>query len=342
MILKNNDEITLLRSLIDRFILSLFFFLLFFHTACAQLIDMSIHEPQTLDMKFNATLVSTSRIKSILVKISEKPDLQMIVDRGETQGYEFDSTGKVIRFFATRVISKEQVETVHKAVYKKGRRISPAYTEVNWKYVFDTNFTWFMYDRSARLIMKRSNYGDFYNTFYYDYDSLGKLSKETNCKETNKNPDKHHFELGVQTILSQESFEYVMQSPTQIKKRCLNDDGKVYKQGIINRDSNSVEEDFSFVVGYVRYTNRYTYDNSGKLIEKMNYTNSNGDMKVTRTFQYDENGNITEERININDVNTGMMAYIYDPEQRLLKSRLERDFGKANIEILKFIYEFYP
>ena len=319
--------------------------LLFFFTSTfirAQLINNCVSEFQASNLKFNIELVKAGKIKRIMLSVLQKPDLQVITDRGEVQCYEFDTTGLLTRYYATRVISQEQVETFYKAVYKRGRRIRAAYTDISWKYVYDTSFTWYVYDKNRNMLMKRSNYGDFYNTFYYDYDSLGQVKRETNVKETNKNPARGNFELGVQTILSVESFEYIQQSPTQLKKLCYNDDGKIYKQGIINHDSNTVEENYSFVVGYVRYKNTYIYLPSGKLSSKEMYSNSNGDLKIFTTYTYDADGNIAEEKVFTNDVQTDLVAYIYDDSKRLLKSRLDRQFERNSIEIIKFSYDLYP
>jgi hypothetical protein len=317
-------------------------FLLFPLSLQAQLIDTHLSEPSTTDPHFNTEIIRLNKIKSITFSISQKPDLQVIDDKGLVQCFEFDSLGLVKRSYTTSIRSQEKVETLVKARYYRGRRISPAYTDISWKYIYDTAFTWFVYDKEKQLILKRSNYGDIFSTYYYEYDSLGRVTKEINCRETNKNLDKHHFELGVQTVLSTESFQYVRQSPSQLKKLCLNDDGKVYKQGIINRDSNTVTEDFSFIVGYVRYSNIYTYDKSGKLISKTYASNENGDTKTTVSYTYDENGNVSFEKRQKNDTLTDDLSYLYDESGKLLRSKLDRDYIHLNIEIVKVMYEYYP
>jgi hypothetical protein len=312
-------------------------------TGYAQLIDSHVREPQVSDPRFNPALIKASRIRRITLNMADKPDLQPIQDKGLVQCCEFDTNGRMSLYFYTTLKGQEKKETYIQPIYtKRGRKIRPGYTEVAWTYVYDTSFTWMQYDREDRLIMKRTNYGDFFNTYYYEYDQQGRIIKEVNCKETNKNMDLHHFELGVQTVLSTESFEYIAQSPTQVKKLCYNDAGKVYKQGIINHDSNTVSEDFSFVVGYVRYANVYTYDNSGKLLEKTNISNSNGDMKLRTAYTYDENGNVTEEKNWKNDTQTNLVAWLYDQNKKLVTSRLDRDFIHSSIQITRFTYEFYP
>lgn len=325
-----------------RLVAFLFVCLFFPLFALPQIIDMRILEPTTAEIRFSTDLVRVSKIKKITLNIANKPDLQVIDDKGLVQVYEFDSAGLLKRNYSTRIVGQEKIETEVKALYKRGRRVRAAYTDVRWVYKYDTTFTWFRYDSLSRMTSKRSNYGDFFTTTYYEYDKENRILKEITCKETNKNLDKHQFELGVQTILSSETFEYIDQSPTQVKKLCYNDDGKVYKQGIVNKDSNTVVEDYSFVVGYVRYSNFYRYDSNGRLVEKSSTSNSNGDVKQTWQFTYDEKGHITDEKRFRNEVNTDLLSYLYDEDKKLVKSRLDRDFVNASIEIVKFSYEFYP
>ena len=308
----------------------------------AQLINTKVTEPSTTEIKFNPTLVKTSKIKKITLLISNKPDLQMIEEKSLTECYEFDSIGMVKRSYTTKMAHQEKVEREVKAVYRKGRRISPAYTDVTWIYVYDTAFTWYFYDAEGRLNMKRANYGDFFTTWYYTYNGDGQIIKEVYCKENNLNMNVHDFKLGVQTVLSSESFQYVTQSPTQVKKLCYNDEGKVYKQGIINRDSNVVEENYSFVVGYVHYINTYKYDNNGRLLTKTNISNSNGDQKVTQTYEYDADNNLSAQKLYKNELNTDSCTFIYDESKRLVKARLDRDIVNSSIVITKFTYEFFP
>ena len=44
--------------------------------------------------------------------------------------------------------------------------------------------------------------------------------------------DKKEFKMGVQTVLSKETFEYEQLTPTQLKKKCLNDFLKAFRTNI--------------------------------------------------------------------------------------------------------------
>jgi hypothetical protein len=307
----------------------------------AQIIENKVNDLAPTPLKFNAAYISASKIKKITIHIADKPDNMVINDKGLVECYEFDSLGNATRYCVTSIIKTEQKEIKVPAVYKRGRLIQRAYIDYEWAYTYDTLFTWLSYDKKANLIMKRINAGDFFNTFYYEYDSLNRIIKETHCKETNKNLDKHQFELGVQTVLSSETFEYVLQTKTQRKKKFYNDANKVYKEAVINFTDTLVEESYSFTVGYVRYTNTFKYDQTGKLIQRTAITNSNGDVNNTATYNYTPENNLEKESKFKNGTNTHDHNYIYDESQKTLKSILVRNHLGLSILIMKLEYEFF-
>ena len=307
----------------------------------AQLIENKPSYIYTTDICFNSFYVKTSKVKKITALLSDKPDNQIIVDKGLVKCYEFDTAGNVKRFYFTSVKTYEAVEVPVPAVYKKGKRISKATTVTEYHYFYDTTFTWFAYDKTGRVTMKRTNVGDIFNTSYYEYNINGFFSKETVCKETNKGASIHSFELGVQTVISVESFEYVFQSPSQLKRLCLNDEGKVYKEGIINFSKSQLEENYAYKVGYVRYSNLYEYDASGKMIKQTFVPDNNVDVKNISAFEYSPEGILMAEKKYKNETFTNNIVYSYNEKTNLLNSRLNRDFANANIGITKFVYEFW-
>src|SRR6202008_2229613 len=76
--------------------------------------------------------------------------------------------------------------------------------------------------------------GNYYEATYYDYNKAGKVVREMRAKETNTSGDKNMFMLGVQNILSEEKFEYQKTGDLQYKKKCLNDEGRIFKEIIVN------------------------------------------------------------------------------------------------------------
>jgi hypothetical protein len=296
---------------------------------------------ETTPMHFDPNYVKRNKVKKITMLVMNKKDDFPIEDKGLTEGYEFDTLGNVIRYWKTSILSVDVVEKKMPAIYRKGKRISPPYTIDTYKYTYDTAFTWFKYDNLNRLINKRIHVGDFFFSWYFDYNTNGFLSKQTYCKESNKNPSKHNFDLGVQTILSSESFDYLFQTTNQLKKICLNDDGKEYKSAIINFKRDFIEESYTYVVGYARNYNYYIFDEKGRTKEISFYSNSNGDNTLKKYYEYDENEELKMEKIYSNEEPVHTYSYYYDSKTKLLTSRLDRSIAKKNIEIVKFVYDFY-
>lgn len=157
---------------------------------------------------FSPSFIKQNKIKGITIVMVDKPDGEVIVDKGATHGYEFDSLGRVSRYYYTVLnnVTREEVDVP--AIKRKGKIIRPATTKTVLNYVNDTIFTDLFYDSQGRVIGKRSRTGDYYDAWYYEYNDQGKLSKQLHCRETNASENRALFKLGVQTVLSSESFNY--------------------------------------------------------------------------------------------------------------------------------------
>lgn len=294
-------------------------------------------------INFNADIIKKNKIKSISIITVVKPDGTIIVDKGESKGYEFDEFGNITRYFYT-VLNKTVTEELEvPAVKRKGRIIRPARTRTITKYINDTIFINVFYDSQKRVIAKRVKAGDFYDAYYYEYNQKGQITKELHCKETNISENKREFKLGVQTVLSTETFEYITLTPTQIKKRCFNDEGREYKKAIINYDSkgNKLSENYEFIVSWMRQENTYLYDESGKLIKKNFASNEGGEVNEYSIYEYEKSLLLTAESRFKNNLLIYDINYMYDESNTLIKSEVNRDHKNASIDIVKYSYTFY-
>ena len=194
-----------------------------------------------------------------------------------------------------------------------------------------------------QLIGKRFREGDFYDTWYYEYDSLWNITKETHCRETSTSLVPWEFTLGVQNILSQETFAYTLLSPSQVKKKCFNDENKAYKETIINLDSRGakLDESTSFIVGWVRQQIFYKYDDNLYLTEKKTVLSDLEEKSEKYTYEYDEKGNTLYDRYFKNEEQQNQTDYLYDEQKKFLRSKLTRHPAEKLITIVKFSYEFY-
>lgn len=294
-------------------------------------------------INFNPELIKQNKIKNIVLDIVDKPDGSVIIDKDATQGYEFDLNGNLIRYYYT-ILNKTQTKEVEiPAIKKHGRIIRQASTATNTQYINDTIFINMFYDEQSRIIVKRLRTGDYYDAFYFEYNPKGQLKKELHCRETNISENKNEFKLGVQKILSSETFEYTTLTPTQIKKSCLNDEGREYKKAIINYDAkgNKLSENYEFIVSWMRQENSFQYDNSGRLKEQLFTSNESSEIKSKSIFEYDKSGILLSEKKFKNEEATIEINYLYNETNTLIKSEVNRDFKNSSIEIVKFAYSFY-
>ena len=310
---------------------------------CAQLLlnnpsGISLTEPT-----FNSKLIKENKIKSINAVFSSKPDGKVIDDKGLSASFYFDTIGRLFSFYATNISSFTKEEKYVPAGYQYGRKINDAYTSEQYFYKYDTAFTFLIYNNQNRIIIKRTFAGDFCNTWYYEYYDNGKIKKQSNYKETNAGTSRTDFRLGVQTVLSEESFEYEQPVESQVKKKCLNDEKRVYKEIIINYDNkkNIISESSQFLVGWIYIENAYQYDDKSQLIEKKYSSNANGNLQEKSAYEYDAKGNILVEKKYKNTILTNEINYLYDETNKLVKSQLNRAFTEKKIDIVKYSYTYY-
>jgi hypothetical protein len=294
-------------------------------------------------INFNPEIIKKNKVKTIVLDIVDKPDGKIIVDKDATQGFEFDEEGRVSRYYYTILNRVQATEVDVPALKKRGKVVRPATTKTVLKFVNDTIFTNVFYDLLDRVILKRSRSGDYYDAYYYEYDDKGKIKREMHCRETNISENKNVFKLGVQTILSSETFSYENLTPTQVKKKCFNDEGREYKKGIINYDAkgNKLSESYDFIVSWMHQEGLYEYANNGNLIRRILKTNESGEMKQESTFDYDANNHLITEKKLKDAVILNEISYLFDEFTKLVKSHVDRDFKNASIGIVKYAYTFY-
>jgi hypothetical protein len=309
----------------------------------AQLISTKPVDIPVGPVNFNSGVVMKNKIKTIVLNIVDKPDGKIIVDKGSSQGFEFDEYGRVTRYYYT-VLNRTQSEEVYvPAVKKHGKIIRAATTGTSFKYINDTIFSNIFYDDQNRVILKRLKSGDYYDAYYYEYNEQGRIRKEMHCKETNVSENKKEFKLGVQTVLSSETFEYEFLTATQLRKKCMNDEGREYKKGIIDFDSkgNKISERYDFIVSWMHQENLYEYNNLNYITKHIYTGNDNGSVKLESTYDYDNSGLLITEKKIKETVVQNEISYLFDDTTKLVKSHVDRDFKNASIGIVRYAYTFY-
>ena len=191
-----------------------FIFIFSYSSVFAQILAPSLQNTADNVPNFNFSEIKKLKIKTIVFDMVDKKDFQIAEDKDLSRHYEFDSLGRLTRYYYT-VISRIIQKEFHTApVYKRRRLISAGGTYSKNVYEFDTLSCIFLYDANNNLTCKRLKDGNFYSATYYWYDSINKLSlvRVLSCKETNASLDKSVFVLGTQQVLFDERYRYILSS----------------------------------------------------------------------------------------------------------------------------------
>ncbi len=292
-------------------------------------------------LPFNQAFIQNQNIKSITFDIIDKKDLQVAEDKGLLNEYEFNTHGKLTRFYYTSIIKTIQKEYHAEAVYNHRRKIRNGYSYTKNEYVYDTVSTTYLYNDNQQLKMKRYNDGTFYEANYYDYNSDGKVEKEKRYKETNVSENKSEFKLGAQFPISEESFKYQLINKNQYKKIHLNDEGRTYKEVIynLNNDQKPTSINEQYTVTWITQQSTFTYNQKGQLLSATYKSNSNGDLEKVITYEYDANDCLYAEKHYKNGVLQKEISYVTDTNKKLT-SYIIRDPANKTIRIVKLIYKY--
>lgn len=292
-------------------------------------------------LPFNTEYIKSQKIKSITFDIIDKKDLQVAEDKGLLTYYEFNPNGLLTRFYNTSIVKVIQKEYHSEPVYRRGRKISNGHSYTKNEYVYDTVSTNYFYNEKNLLKLKRYNDGSYYESYYYDYNTEGKLEKEKRCKETNVSENKTEFKLGGQYIISEESYKYTSTGKNQFKKTCMNDEGRPYKEIIftLNDFKKPISINEQYTVAWITQNSSFEYNAKGQLIKASYKSNSNGDMEQVRTYEYDSNDCLLTEKQFKNGQLQKEISYVTDATKKV-NSYIIRDPNNKSLRIVKLLYQY--
>jgi len=284
---------------------------------------------------FNPDIIKERGIRKIVFEILDKKDFEVAVDKSLTENYEFNSDGKISRYYYTVIAKSLEKRVTH--LNRKGREVVSSSTE----YLFDTVSTTYFYQK-GQLVLKRYHDGlNYYESRYYHYDSLGNITKELRYRETNVSPAKSYFVLGNQVLLSEDSFQYKKFSSGQLKCTFLNSENRPYKERIINYDVQgrriSVSENYTSAA-WIMQEQKFEYEGN-RLLSARFEGNANNTVVLKNTYEYDENKELYSEKHYRNEVLKKEISYVTSKSDGLLNSIIVRDPVNLNMRIIRLKYD---
>ncbi len=309
----------------------------------AQLFVPVTDDPFNVSLRFSPDSVVKLRIRTITCAFQYKPDGRIIEDKGLREYYEFDLLGRVKFYWRTRLRGMEAKAIEHEAVYRRGRKVKSEWTEYKYEYAYDTVFIYTYFDSTSQVATRRLCDGNYFHTWYYNYNDDGRISTQIHCRETNLGNTHRDFKLGVQTIISREDFRYETYSSTQVKKLCLNDEGKVYKETMMLLDvqGRMIDSREAYTAGGIRITVAYEYDSVGRMAA-YTYTSNAGEQLNERTeYVYDSLGRIESVRRFKNTVLRDEFSYLYEAGASMSYAYINRRHIELGIDIVKLQIECF-
>jgi hypothetical protein len=262
---------------------------------------------------FQKDIIKTKRISQITIHDFSKPDGAGIDDEGIIHQYYFDTAGKIIEYLYTVKVNSERWDTI------------------KCRYCYDSN---------CNLTIKRTQMGDFYDSWYYKWNKENLLQREYHVHETSTVAADGSFKIATQKIISTDSFAYVIY-PKQLQQYTYNEDDKIFQKTIIQYDDNKrfMGRSSHYAIGWLYSQVDIKYDSAGRVIGYVNTGNLNGDLNQNTMIKYDSIGKIQEKGIWEDGKQTHHIEFMYDNETGLITNKLDRN--KNLINIFRFSYEMY-
>ncbi len=277
---------------------------------------LGVNQPLFSDLPFfNTEFIKLNNVKSITGSISSKKVRDIIRTKGLKSFYSFNENGTL--------------NTQLSSILSSGKK--------------DTSITFYEYDESGKIQLKRKSDGEGFCSFHYQYDNKDHIVSQTYCRDENRYKQKNKFELKKEYTIKTDSFSYQTFGTEQTKKTFYNSYGIKFKEQTNSFDNLGylTEEYTKFIIGNNKQKLSYEYDQFGRLSKKHIFTNISEDKKITEVYSYDEIGNVLDIKYYNSDVHTSTKQFLYDIKTMLLSAIIVQDITTAFLTIIKYDYTFF-
>lgn len=294
----------------------LFIFFLITSVLSAQIIENGNGAAFTDDNFFRSSFIKTNKVKVIRGKVSTKREGEPMIERDQFFHFEFDQEGRLIIMMSTF------------ASFSSNK---------------DTTIIYFNYDSKGNLVTRRRNDNNGFYSYNYQYDSLGRVIKETYCRDENCGKDRYHFKLGQQFEISSESFSYHQYVKNQNVKKYFNNYGKQYQEcfSYYNDLGYLTQDLYRLTLSGKESKMLYEYDEKGRVSKKSDISYVFGYNEISSTFTYDKFGNLEEHAIYHNNKQKTLRSLLYDKTTLLMTAQVMKDYETGLIYVIKYSYDFY-
>lgn len=267
------------------------------------------------ELTFKREFIYNNKIKSVTAEHFVKRDNEKMYPKKTIIKYEFDTLGRLVK----------QI-TFEKTPGK------------------DTSIIDYEYNLRHQLIRKRSsdNFGLF--SFYYTYNESGFITSETYVREIIIPVDDIMLRPPPkQYPLATEIYQYEYLTPTQVKRKVLNNNGLPYEEAIYNysRTGKLLDEYHKLIITNRIKKSNYIYDEKENLVSIEDYNNYAGENITRFTFGYDKQGNIITLTRTLQNKAPEKSELLYEEKAGQVTARISRNEETRTIDIVKYGYEFW-
>lgn len=287
--------------------IALFTFLLISFIADAQVLSLYPNPLETRQHPFNELFISRNNIKSIVVEISTKREMDKIRTSNRFLVFEFDEKGQLITEKKFKMYTVDSVSLSH-----------------------DTLFLSYNYNPKGKLIDRIEYMGKGFVKKYFAYDSDDRLNQITTTQYNYQNPDDGR-------IISKDSI-ITMKNDSMIVQRYINDYDRPYKEVRFLYDSLGYLYRYRemFLISKRINTIDYAYNDMG-LLKEVNYDYGVNDPAKKEVYKYDKFGFPEALYIYVNETLTERKEFIFK-EDGSLNAILTKDMGTKMITIWEMRY----
>ncbi|OIQ35527.1 MAG: hypothetical protein BM555_03970 [Crocinitomix sp. MedPE-SWsnd] len=255
---------------------------------------------------FNADFVKSHKIRSFRGNYATKFDMDIIRENEDAFVYEFDNLGQLTRQY-----------------------------KIHMK---DTLINTYQYDYKGNIVMHRESNKLGYYEYRYKYDDQNRVIQEELRRDKVFDHNKWSFELDKSTIVSTERFEYIKLEGFDFKKVCYNTANRIYRIEFyyFDDDQRLLKKESAMHNGRGRIEVNYSYNDLNQLTEIESVTKKSNPITTTRTFEYDEMGNVLSKKEFRNNKITSEDQLVYHEDTNELRAIITRGQESNKLTILKF------
>ncbi len=294
-------------------LLILFSFLCISTPWCAQIIDNRKGNVFEDENYFNQEFLWQNKIKSVQGSVSIKRPQRPIEPRPDMFIYRFNEVGLLTQL--DKVSSVLHLVDSMTIEYKRN----------------DLG--------EVELRTEKGNRGFFTKKFIYDKD--GRVERLDFGKSENIATNAKELQAGSSIAINSESFKYLSQSDSVLRKSCYNNYGLLYAHIITTRNGLGymISEKEELVMSNRSRTKNYYYNDKGWL-EKIEWSEGSNEVTARHLFFYDPFGNLLKFEKYKGTTLEQEIEVLYT-EKMLIEAILDQDLYTKAITITKFTYEFY-